>query len=44
VIAGQAFHWFDPERFRAEVLRILNPGSTLVATKFRPRSNFLEDW
>jgi SAM-dependent methyltransferase len=26
VIAGQAFHWFDPERFRTESLRILRPG------------------
>ncbi|HQR21255.1 MAG TPA: class I SAM-dependent methyltransferase [Burkholderiaceae bacterium] len=26
VIAGQAFHWFDPPRFRAESLRILRPG------------------
>jgi len=27
VLAAQAFHWFDPERFRAESLRILRPGS-----------------
>jgi SAM-dependent methyltransferase len=26
VIAAQAFHWFDPGRFRAESLRILRPG------------------
>jgi SAM-dependent methyltransferase len=26
VIAAQAFHWFDPARFRAEALRILRPG------------------
>lgn len=26
VIAAQAFHWFDPERFRTESLRILRPG------------------
>jgi SAM-dependent methyltransferase len=26
VIAAQAFHWFDPRRFRAESLRILRPG------------------
>jgi SAM-dependent methyltransferase len=25
-LAGQAFHWFDPERARAEALRILAPG------------------
>ena len=27
VVAGQAFHWFDPERTRAEFLRIAKPGS-----------------
>jgi ubiquinone/menaquinone biosynthesis C-methylase UbiE len=26
VAAGQAFHWFDPERARAEFARILKPG------------------
>lgn len=26
VTAGQAFHWFDPARTRAEVVRILAPG------------------
>jgi SAM-dependent methyltransferase len=26
VLAAQAFHWFDPQRFRAESLRILRPG------------------
>jgi SAM-dependent methyltransferase len=26
VIAGQAFHWFDPAQTRAECLRILRPG------------------
>lgn len=26
VIAGQAFHWFEPPRARAEALRILAPG------------------
>lgn len=26
VIAGQAFHWFEPGRFRRESLRILRPG------------------
>jgi SAM-dependent methyltransferase len=29
-IAGQAFHWFDPERFKAEVIRILKPGGALA--------------
>ena len=26
VIAGQAFHWFEPGRFRTESLRVLRPG------------------
>jgi SAM-dependent methyltransferase len=26
IVAGQAFHWFDRERSRAEFLRILKPG------------------
>jgi SAM-dependent methyltransferase len=26
IIAGQAFHWFDPARFRAESLRVVRPG------------------
>ncbi len=26
ITAGQAFHWFDPERARAEFARILKPG------------------
>lgn len=26
MIAGQAFHWFEPARFRAESLRVLRPG------------------
>ena len=26
VVAAQAFHWFDPKRFRAESRRILRPG------------------
>ncbi len=30
VIAAQAFHWFDHERFRDEVRRILKPGGRLV--------------
>lgn len=27
VVAGQAFHWFDPELTRAEVRRVLRPGA-----------------
>ncbi len=30
VFAAQAFHWFDPERFRAECRRILRPGGRTV--------------
>ena len=30
VTAGQAFHWFDPERSRAEFARILRPGGWVV--------------
>jgi SAM-dependent methyltransferase len=30
VTAGQAFHWFDPERARAEFLRILKPWGWVV--------------
>jgi SAM-dependent methyltransferase len=30
VVAGQAFHWFDPERARAEFTRILRPDGWVV--------------
>jgi SAM-dependent methyltransferase len=30
VIAGQAFHWFDPPRARAEFVRILKPGGFVL--------------
>lgn len=30
ITAGQAFHWFDPERFRAECARILKPGGSVA--------------
>jgi SAM-dependent methyltransferase len=30
VTAGQAFHWFDPVKARAEFLRILQPGGWVV--------------
>jgi SAM-dependent methyltransferase len=30
VVAGQAFHWFDPPRARAELGRVLRPGGSVV--------------
>ena len=30
VVAAQAFHWFDPEKARAEFYRILRPGGQIV--------------
>jgi SAM-dependent methyltransferase len=30
ITAGQAFHWFDPEKTRAEFARILEPGGWVV--------------
>jgi SAM-dependent methyltransferase len=30
VVAAQAFHWFDPEKTRAEFRRILRPGGWIV--------------
>jgi SAM-dependent methyltransferase len=30
ITAGQAFHWFDPEKTRAEFARILKPGGWVV--------------
>ena len=30
IVAGQAFHWFDPPRARAEFVRILRPGGSVA--------------
>jgi SAM-dependent methyltransferase len=30
IAAGQAFHWFDPQKCRTEFLRILKPGGWVV--------------
>ena len=47
VVAAQAFHWFDPRRFRAESLRILRPGGW-AALKWNDRdlsaTPFLSDY
>jgi SAM-dependent methyltransferase len=29
VVSGQAFHWFEPERFADEAVRVLRPGGTI---------------
>lgn len=47
LVAGQAFHWFDPQKTRAEALRILKPGAW-AALLWNERANglvpFLEEY
>ncbi len=47
LVAGQAFHWFDPQRTRLEALRILRPGAW-AALLWNERATgsvpFLEDY
>jgi ubiquinone/menaquinone biosynthesis C-methylase UbiE len=47
ITAGQAFHWFDLQRCRAEFLRVLKPGGWVVIVWNDRRSNatpFLADY
>ncbi|MBW4051571.1 MAG: class I SAM-dependent methyltransferase, partial [Proteobacteria bacterium] len=47
MVAGQAFHWFDPHKTRIEALRILKPGAWAVLLwNERPKGivPFLEDY
>jgi SAM-dependent methyltransferase len=47
LVAAQAFHWFDPQRTRAEALRILKPGAwAALLWNERPKGAvaFLEDY
>lgn len=47
LVAGQAFHWFDPRKTRAEALRILRPGAwAALLWNERPKGliPFLEDY
>jgi len=37
IVAGQAFHWFEPERTRPEFVRILQPDGWLVLVRNRRR-------
>ncbi|HVC31471.1 MAG TPA: class I SAM-dependent methyltransferase [Steroidobacteraceae bacterium] len=47
LVAGQAFHWFDPQRTRMEALRILKPGAwAALLWNERPQGvdPFLDDY
>jgi SAM-dependent methyltransferase len=47
LVAGQSFHWFDPERTRIEALRILKPGAwaALLWNERPPGANaFLDEY
>jgi SAM-dependent methyltransferase len=47
LVAGQSFHWFDPQKTRAEALRILKPdASAALLWNERPKGlvPFLEDY
>ncbi|HEY1662001.1 MAG TPA: class I SAM-dependent methyltransferase [Verrucomicrobiae bacterium] len=39
IVAGQAFHWFNHERCRAEFLRVLKPGGWVVIVANRRRKD-----
>lgn len=43
VVAGQAFHWFEPQATKAEIRRILKPGSQ-VAMIWNNRKTDLNDF
>ena len=40
VTCAQAFHWFDPEKFKAECQRILKPGGRIFVVYNIPRPGF----
>lgn len=47
LVAGQSFHWFDPQKTRVEALRILKPGAAAALLwNERPKGlvPFLEDY
>jgi SAM-dependent methyltransferase len=47
VVAGQAFHWFEPDAARAEFLRVLRPGGWVVVIWNERRTastSFLSDY